>query len=281
MNPRHPVYIISKGRWKRRQTVKTLEHMGVNYKIVIEPSEYDRYAEVIDPSSILILPIPVNATGMIQGLGSIPARNWIWKHSRDNGDTHHWILDDNLEWIYRYHMNMKIKCASGTPFKIIEDFVDRYTNIGIAGMNYEKFCPKDDNRPPLRFNVRVYSCLLINNSIPFEWRGRYNEDTDLCLRVLKHGLCTVMFNAFLCGKRTTLVQSGGNTDELYADDGRKKMAESLVEQHPDVARVTWKFNRWQHQVNYTPFEGTLLERKDETLGYPPINNFGLELVREK
>lgn len=276
MNPRHPIYIISKGRWKRRQTVKTLESMNVPYRIVIEPAELEQYSAVIDPKKILVLPQNYS------GLGSIPARNWVWKHSRDNRDTHHWILDDNLEWIYRYHNNMKVKCASGTPFKIIEDFVDRYSNIGIAGMNYEKFCPKDDNRPPLRFNVRVYSCLLLNNSLPFTWRGRYNEDTDLCLRILKQGLCTVMFNAFLCGKRTTLVQSGGNTDDIYADeDARKKMAESLVEQHPDVATVTWKFNRWQHQVNYKPFEKNMLEFVDKDCVFEGVNNYGLELVNEK
>ncbi len=276
MNPQYPIYIISKGRWKRRQTVKTLEHMNVPYRIVIEPAEYKQYSDVIDPKKILVLPQDY------KNLGSIPARNWVWEHSRNNGDERHWILDDNLEWIYRYHLNMKVKCASGTPFRIIEDFTDRYSNIGISGMNYEKFCPKDDNRPPLRFNIRLYSCLLLDNSLPFTWRGRYNEDTDLSLRVLKSGLCTVMFNAFLCGKRTTLVQSGGNTDELYAEeDARKKMAESLVEQHSDVASVTWKFNRWQHQVNYKPFEANLLKHVDETIGYPAIDNFGLELVREK
>lgn len=35
---------------------------------------------------------------------------------------------------------------------------------------------------------RAFPCILIQNDIPFRWRGRYNEDTDLSLRALK-ALC--------------------------------------------------------------------------------------------
>jgi len=71
MNPKYPVYIVSKGRWKRRQTSKTLEYMNVPYHIVIEPQEYDNYASVINPKKILVLPFSN------LGQGSIPARNCI------------------------------------------------------------------------------------------------------------------------------------------------------------------------------------------------------------
>ena len=53
MNPKHPVYIISKGRFERRQTSKTLESMRVPYRIVVEPSEYDEYAKVIDKNKFV------------------------------------------------------------------------------------------------------------------------------------------------------------------------------------------------------------------------------------
>jgi len=48
MNPRYPVYIISKGRADTRLTAKSLEYMNVPYKIVIEPQELFAYASVID-----------------------------------------------------------------------------------------------------------------------------------------------------------------------------------------------------------------------------------------
>jgi len=53
MLPNYPIYIISKGRWERRQTVKTMEFIGAPYKIVVEPKEYDNYAEVIDQKNII------------------------------------------------------------------------------------------------------------------------------------------------------------------------------------------------------------------------------------
>ena len=43
MNPKYPIYIISKGRADSRLTVKSLETMDVPYRIVIEPQEYDDY----------------------------------------------------------------------------------------------------------------------------------------------------------------------------------------------------------------------------------------------
>ena len=56
MNPKYPVYIVSKGRWQfsNRLTSRTLEAIGVPYWIAVEPQEYDNYAEVIDPKKILV-----------------------------------------------------------------------------------------------------------------------------------------------------------------------------------------------------------------------------------
>ena len=90
MNPKNPVYIISKGRWRRRNTSKALEEIKVPYHIVIEPQEYDKYASVIAPEKILVLPFSN------LGEGSIPARNWVWEHSMSIGAEKHWILDDNM-----------------------------------------------------------------------------------------------------------------------------------------------------------------------------------------
>jgi hypothetical protein len=272
MNPRYPVYIISKGRWERRQTSRMLDYMCVPYKIVVEPQEYDNYAKVINPEKILVLPFSN------LGQGSIPARNWVWEHSVSIGTEWHWILDDNIESVERYNNNMKVKCKTGTPFYIIEDFVLRYTNVAQAGMNYALFCPVMDARPPVRFNTRIYSCILIRNDIPYRWRGKYNEDTDLSLRVLKDGWCTILFNAFLIGKRATMTQHGGNTDTIYNEgDNRLAFAESLVEQHPDVTRVTKRCGRWHHLVNYKPFGTNKLIKKDKAIIPIGNNNYGMIL----
>ena len=271
MNPKYPIYIISKSRWESRLTSKALERMKVPYHIVIEPQEYDNYASVIDKTKILTLPFSN------LGQGSIPARNWVWEHSISINAKKHWIMDDNIYDFYRLNRNVRNIVQTGTIFKICEDFTNRYENVPISGLNYRFFMVPTDSHPPYYLNTRVYSCILINNTLKQRWRGRYNEDTDLCIRVLKDGYCTILFNAFLQEKAGTMTLKGGNTDELYADDGRLKMAKSLQEQHPDICTITWKFNRWQHQVNYTVFEKNKLIKKNNVKIKQGIDNYGLVL----
>jgi len=252
---KYPIYIISKGRWESRLTSKALEGLNIPYKIVIEPQEYKQYSSVIAPEKILTLPFSN------LGQGSIPARNWVWEHSISMGAEKHWILDDNLRYFFKYNNNKKIKLTHTNPFEEIEKFVDRYENIALAGMNYHFFIIAKAKYPPFYFNTRIYSCILIQNNIPYRWRGRYNEDTDLSLRALKDGYCTILFNSFLCGKQATMSMKGGNTDILYKDDGRLKMAQSLVIQHPDLVKISWKWGRYQHNVNYRPFKKNVLIKK--------------------
>jgi len=256
MNPKYPVYIISKGRWESRLTSKSLEKMNVPYHIVVEPQEYSNYAEVIDPAKILILPFSN------LGQGSIPARNWVWDHAIKSGAERHWILDDNIDGFYRFNLNLKIQVDSGTIFRVAEDFTDRYENVVISGFNYFMFVKRKFVIPPYTLNTRVYSCILIKNDLNHRWRGRYNEDTDLCIRALKDGNCTILFNAFLAMKTQTMTMKGGNTEDLYLiEEGRLKMAQSLVDQHPEIVKVSWKFNRHQHHVDYSPFKKNRLIKK--------------------
>ena len=270
--PKYPIYIISKGRWQRRQTSKALELMGVPYHIVVEPQEYDNYASVIDNKKILVLPFSN------LGEGSIPARNWVWEHSIKMGAERHWILDDNMRAFYRLNRNKKNYVGYGASFKAAEDFVDRYENIGMAGFNYSTFAQERDKLPPFYLNTRIYSCILLKNDILHRWRGRYNEDTDLSIRILKDGMCTVLFNAFLVDKKATMTMTGGNMDELYKDDGRLKMAQSLQEQHPDIVKITWKWDRWQHHVDYDIFKKqNKLIRKQNIQINKGVNNYGMIL----
>jgi len=280
--PRYPIYIISKGRWESRQTARELDRMRVPYTIVVEPQEASNYFAVIDAQKIVVLPFSN------LGQGSIPARNFVWEHALSLGVRRHWILDDNIMGFYRLHNNMKIPTQSGVMFRAAEDFVDRYENVALAGFQYWMFAPRRTKKPPFYPNARIYSCILIDNALPYRWRGRYNEDTDLSLRALKDGWATVLFYAFIADKTTTLSMKGGNTDELYAnvgakrkeDDGRWLMAESLRQQHPDVTKITWKWGRWQHSVDYSRFRVNKLKLK-EGLAIPEgFDNYGMRFERD-
>jgi hypothetical protein len=273
MNPLYPVYIISKGRWESRLTARALLAMSVPFHIVIEPQEYDQYAAVIPKDMIYVLPFSN------LGQGSIPARNWVWEHSISIGAERHWILDDNISHFSRFNNNQRIQVADGTIFRIAEKFIDRYENIAHAGFQYDFFIPRKYIFPPMLLNTRIYSCMIIKNDVPFRWRGKYNEDTDLSLRMLKAGYCTVLFNAFLAGKQATMTMKGGNTEDLYKiKDGRLLMAQSLQEQHPDVVKIINKWGRYQHWVDYSPYKKNKFILKKDVAIKTGINNYGMEIV---
>jgi len=285
MNPKYPIYIVSKGRCKTRLTSKALERICVPYHIVVEEQERDKYAEVIDQSKILVLPKEYlqkydTCDKACETLGKGPgaARNFCWEHSIKQGAYRHWVMDDNIGSFNRLNKNLMVKVSSGTIFRAAENFVDRYENIAIAGFNYDFFAKAKEPLPAFVMNTRIYSCLLIKNDLELRWRGRYNEDTDLSLRVLKAGLCTIQFNAFLQEKATTQTMAGGNTEEFYSKEGTLPKSKMLEHLHPDVAKVAWKFNRWHHKVNYQPFKRNKLKLKDGLAIPSGVDNYGMKLV---
>jgi hypothetical protein len=282
MNPSYPIYIISKSRWENGLTYRLLDKLDVPYRMVVEKEQYENYLEYVDRDKLLILPkkyleeYDTFWKDEDEKKGSGPARNFVWDHSTESGAKRHWIMDDNIEGFHRLNRNIKALVTSGTIFKIMEDFVDRYKNVYIAGPNYQNFIRRSEKvSSPFILNTRIYSCLLIQNDIPYRWRGRYNEDTDLCLRVLKDGHCTVQFNAFLQGKVTTQRMKGGNM-EIYKE-GTLQKSKMLAEMHPDVAKVVWRFNRWHHLVDYSRFKRNQLVKLDGLDVPKGINNYGMIL----
>lgn len=272
MNPQYPVYIPSKGRWEKRHTARHLDQMGVPYHIVIVAEEFEQYAEVIDPSKILVLPED-------QSDNLVQSRNWIWDHAQASGAARHWQLDDNMDGFYRMTGNRKIRVGDGTIFRAAEDFVDRYENVPHAGFQYEPLAPRKSKHPPFLLNTRIYSCHLLDNALDMRFRGVYNDDTDLSLRILKAGYCTILFYAFLCKKLATMTVAGGNTEDLYLiKHGRLKMARSLVEQHPDVTTIAWKWGRWQHLVDYTRFRNNKLVLKPGLRIKKGVDEYGMKVV---
>jgi hypothetical protein len=133
---------------------------------------------------------------------------------------------------------------------------------------------------PFILNTRIYSCILINHAIKHKWRGKYNEDTDLSLRVLKDGWCTILINAFLCGKVPTMMMKGGNSTTIYnTGDNRKEFAESLRKQHPDVVEVIQRWNRWHHKVDYSSFKSNELKFKKSVRIPNGVNEYGMHLIQ--
>ena len=291
-NPKYPVYIVSKGRHESMITSKSLSRMKVPHYIVIEPQDEKNYEEALDNFGIRDYVTLLVAPFSNHGDGPGRARNFAWDHSISIGAEKHWVLDDNISDFYRLHQNYRIRVESGVIFKAAEDFVDRFENVPISGFQYRFFIAPNQSYPPYVKNTRIYSTLLIDNNCKHRWRGRYNEDTDICLRVLKDGDCTIQFNSFLQGKAATQTVKGGNTEEFYHKEGIEKniwidgvnaegtrnKSEMLVRMHPDVARMVWRYKRWHHYVDYSPFKKNELRYKKDIILPQGTNEYGMKLV---
>ena len=293
INPKYPVYIISKGRHESMLTSRSLARMKVPHYIAIEPQDLDNYEKALDEFKIRPYVTLLVAPFSNHGDGPGRARNWCWDHAIQIGTEKHWVLDDNISDFYRLNQNKRYRVESGAIFRAAEDFVDRFENVPISGFQYRFFIAPNSKYPPFVTNTRIYSCLLISNDCKHRWRGRYNEDTDICLRVLKDGDCTIQFNAFLQGKSATQTVAGGNTEEFYHKEGLEKNAwikgyintegtrnksEMLVRMHPDVARMVWRFNRWHHYVDYSPFKKNELRYKKDITLPKGTNEYGMKFV---
>jgi hypothetical protein len=288
IKPKYPLYVITKGRWERTLTIDTLEDMGVDFHICVEPDEYDNYASKVDASKIIKLPENFSK----QKRGSIPVRNFVWDHSVKNGHKKHWVIDDNILGFFRWNHNIKKRIRDGVFFRIMEDFSDRYENLGLVGCQYASFVPASEpGRGQFIKNTRVYSCILINSELldsrlDERWRGTYNEDTDLSLRVLSTGdLCTVNFNTLLSGKQTTGTMRGGNTDTIYdggQNSGYQKKFDELKRVWGDIVKLTHEMHvdgRPHHYIPYTKLFKQDLVLKPGIEKTPLINEYNMTLVK--
>lgn len=268
--PRYPVYVPSKGRADHPLTIRCLEKDRVPFRLVVEPSQADAYAAVVaDPDCLLVLP-----RDDMRLLGS---RNWIMDHAIETGAERHWQIDDNIQHFRRTFRGQRPRCRAGAALRVCEDFSDRYERVALSGPAYSFFVTRD-TRAPFAVNVHVYSCTLVNNAIPHRWRLLYNDDTDLCLQVLSDGWFTIQLNAFTQYKLPTMTVPGGNTADLYQDDGRLRMARALERKWPGVVRVDRRFQRPQHIVQWSKFKQPLVRRADVDFdALAPVDEYGLEL----
>jgi len=91
----------------------------------------------------------------------------------------------------------------------------------------------------------------------------------------------LLFNAFVVDKVATMQIKGGMTDYYEKTNNRLEFAKELQRAHPDVVKITKKWGRWHHQVDYRPFKrNKLIRRKDiDWNNLPKIDNYGMELIK--
>lgn len=290
MKNRFPIYVVSKGRYQpgRALTARALQHIGADFYLVIEKEEYELYAQYFDESILLVVEQrfkdeyeTLDDLGDTKSKGPGPARNFAWDHSIRNGYEWHWVMDDNITKFYRLNRDRRTPVDSCAAICAMEDFTTRYVNVGMSGPAYQMFVIPRTKWTPFVINTHIYSCNLIRNSMPHRWRGRYNEDTDLSIMMMRDGWNTIQFKAFLQKKVATQTIKGGNTDNFYAAEGTYLKSKMLVDTHPDLCRLVQRYGRWHHHCDYSRFKKRkLVKRKDfKPTGEP--NEYGMVFKHEQ
>lgn len=264
-----PIFIPSKGRAEHCHTMRHLETMGLDYRVIVLTEEVDAYVEALGEHRVVELPqkflddyelchqpgVEYQSTWP----GSGASRNYAWHLAEEEGARWHWVMDDNIQGFYVANRNSIVMTTSGLFFEWIEYLANCYSNVAMAGPNYEMFVTAGETFRPMIVNTRVYSCNLIRTDLPFRWRCQYNEDTILSLDMLEAGWCTLLTNHFVAKKIKTQLIGGGNTDTIYAG-GTGDKSRMLFEQYPQVTEMVDRYGRPHHLVNYRAYD-TKLKRK--------------------
>lgn len=251
-----PVYVISKGRWETPYTARALDAMGVPFQMIVEEREHGAYAEVVGEDRLLILPrahldhydVVIDRDGDT-GLGPGPARNFAMQHSLSSGHTAHWVLDDNIKGFQYMDRQAKVPAGDGAFFAIMEGFFGQWENLGACCPRHGVFSIPGQAGKPMSLNLVVYSCMLVNNDMGLEWRGRGVEDIDLSIRAWRANWATVVFNNLVQDKPGKNTTKGGNTSAIY-DQRLWRSAREAYLMHPDVIRIRRGRNKFQSRIDY-------------------------------
>lgn len=295
--PRYPVYVISKGRaWLKDGTSGTLTRLQIHHYVVVEPDEEKEYQEKIanEYATILVMDMKYideydrgECLGNENIVGPGAKRNFIWDHSTAAGHKWHWVLDDNAYYMKDRLFNYRFFTCTGNYMCAVEDYVDKFKNLGQAGIDYNFFYPDNIKDVPYILNTRCFSFILNNNFITnkegkhYRWAGRYSEDVDLSLRILKDGWCTMDFRVVLLEKARTQTCAGGCNGEIYSNEGTDNKSIFIAHRHPDCCRVVQKYGRTHHYVDYHIFKQQPElkdEWKDRIVELPKWNDYHTILI---
>jgi len=260
-----PVYIPTRGRPQKQLTAAALLRIGISPYLVVEAAEEAAYKEHNPDCKVIVWPQsylddyektpeldPHPTTGA--------AHNYAWDHSRANGYTHHWIMDDNIRDFLVTYKGRRANVRDAKALKWNEDFIRKFKNLAGIALAMAPFM----RGSTLALNTRLYCAVLYRNDLNeygIKWRRGLNDDTIVSLDILKTGYWCTMENRAVgiqkIGTSRKGRMSGGMTD-FYAQGGFIKKSAELVRIHPDCATTVVKFNRVHHVVDFSKFTQQLI-----------------------
>jgi hypothetical protein len=220
----NPIYIPSKGRADLKGgTAELLSKEGIDFTIVVEPQDFEAYAERFGASNIETL--------KYNNRGIAWARNEIKSNSLLKGESWHWQIDDDIRRFIKRVPGKSVEHLCAEPaLNYVEGWCSQWSNVGLAGIDQNSWPPGDSE---VKLNRMCCQCILIYNELDALWWRDTVEDTDYSLQVLEHGWCTVLFNHLRTVSPPPCKQKGGNTDSGHYERYKEKVG-SLVRYWPQM-----------------------------------------------
>ena len=293
------IYIPSRGRYRTMSAHRHFHRYGVeNWYYVVEPFDYANYVNALNEEGIaepekhvLMFDVDTYKTpyheyrnpkgfryedefgwdpGMTTGPG--PARNALIDFARERGESHCWMMDDDIQGfgINAFHIQKAVHARGEERLNIVEIFelyerlLDKYENLGAAEMDKQGINMNHTKNFHFAVGTKTYTCIRINTALDVPWRGRWNDDVIYSLDYLWRGYVNLSSKIISYLTPNTATQAGGMT-EAFKKVGTIDKAGLPKKLFPAVSDVVFKYSREHHQIEYGKIEKELILKDGSNL----------------
>ena len=235
------VYVPSKGR-PNSSTAALLDASGVNFSLVVEPSERATYG-----GKWPVLVLPENDKGIAY------VRNWILTNHTAGW---YWMLDDDITSFCKTEQARNKKISASEALEGAGAYFLSDSSIGQASLEYQQFAWSA--KKPVKHNGYCDVAVCINKDrvrmLKYRHEVNLKEDRDFTLQVLASGMRT----ARVCRYSFAAPKNGSNTGGLhgeYSRAGREQAASFLMcQMWPGICTpVTKTDGRKDVKINWRHF----------------------------
>lgn len=225
MENKYHIYIPSHNRSDYCKSAEACVECGLDFTIVIEPSQYKAYRKNFSKDNLFVLER--------DGKGIAYKRNKIIELAKSRKQKSHWQIDDKVGKFYRRNKENKIvEVPISKLVTRLENIYDSYRGLAVIGPGITAFARKFNN--PFTYSTFPYSCWLQRTRDMPKFRGETLDDVDYALQLLTAGECVLRSNVYLRNTCTSGKVKGGNsvTNQASRDAMNDKVAK-VVEYFPE------------------------------------------------
>lgn len=213
-DPTYPICVLSYKRAnKYGRTHLLLTKMKIKHYLFIEPSQRSDYEKWYDSEFCELVVYGSDLSD--ENMGGTPARNFILDWGNFHNFERVWMLDDNIKGYLRLYQGQKYQINSPVIFTHIEDYVERYDNVGAVSHNFNPFVREGDFRKCIVKNDKSYSSMLLPTNPDVRFRYKHQEDNLMSIEFIEKGYCNLCFNSVCYDKNTSGQDGGGNRESIY------------------------------------------------------------------